>query len=96
MNIPCPKCQASLNLPDDAEGKLVRCPACQGQRLNPQARAVRVGGRTIVEACAMPIDVLARWMEPAGELEKALSPVQTLVPFKPPLPARALLGMRAG
>ena len=27
-----------------------RCPACHGQRLNPQARAVRVGGKTLVEA----------------------------------------------
>src|SRR5581483_3398757 len=30
--------------------RVVRCPACGGQRLNAQARAVRVGGRTLVEA----------------------------------------------
>src|SRR5262249_47838403 len=35
--------------------RVVRCPACQGQRLNPQARAVRVAGKTLVEACALPV-----------------------------------------
>src|SRR5205814_9813171 len=32
--------------------RVVRCPACQGQRLNPQARAVRVAGKTLVEVGA--------------------------------------------
>ena len=32
--------------------RVVRCPACDGQRLNPQARAVRVGGKTLVEVGA--------------------------------------------
>ena len=32
--------------------RVVRCPACHGQRLNPQARAVRVGGKTLVEVGA--------------------------------------------
>jgi len=41
--------------------RVVRCPGCQGQRLNPQARAVRLGGKTLVEACAMPIGELAEW-----------------------------------
>lgn len=41
----------------------VRCPACQGQRLNPQARAVRVGGRTLIEVCALPIGPLAEWFQ---------------------------------
>ncbi|WP_165068434.1 excinuclease ABC subunit UvrA [Paludisphaera rhizosphaerae] len=31
------------------------CPECQGARLNPRARAVRVGGKTIVELSARPI-----------------------------------------
>ena len=31
------------------------CPDCRGARLNPQARAVRVGGKTLVELGAMPI-----------------------------------------
>ena len=31
------------------------CPECRGTRLNPRARAVRVGGRTIVEVGSLPI-----------------------------------------
>ncbi len=42
----------------------MRCPACQGQRLNPQARAVRAGGKTIVEVCAMPVGELVEWFQP--------------------------------
>src|SRR5206468_6855278 len=41
--------------------RVVRCSTCQGQRLNPQARAVRVGGKTLVELCAMPIGDLVDW-----------------------------------
>lgn len=44
----------------------VRCPACQGQRLNPQARAVRVGGKTLIEVCALPIGELAEWFQASG------------------------------
>src|SRR5437588_7086881 len=53
--------------------RVVRCPTCQGQRLNAQARAVRVAGKTLVEVCAMPISDLAAWLQP---LEKSLSPIQ--------------------
>ena len=28
MNIPCPQCQATLELPEDAHGKKARCPSC--------------------------------------------------------------------
>ncbi len=57
--------------------RVVRCPGCQGQRLNPQARAVRVGGRTITEVCALPIGDLAGWLEPErGELETSLDPLR--------------------
>jgi excinuclease ABC subunit A len=56
--------------------RVVRCPTCQGQRLNAQARAVRVGGRTIVEVCAMSVGELGDWLEPGGALERALTPVQ--------------------
>jgi excinuclease ABC subunit A len=59
--------------------RVVRCPACQGQRLNTQARAVRVGGKTLVEACAMPIGDLADWLDPAGALEKSLDATQTFI-----------------
>ncbi|GIW79676.1 MAG: UvrABC system protein A [Gemmatales bacterium] len=37
------------------------CPACQGKRLNRQAQAVRVAGKTLVELCAMPVGELASW-----------------------------------
>jgi excinuclease ABC subunit A len=53
--------------------RVVRCPGCQGARLNPQARAVKVAGRTIVDLCAQPIGDLARWFEPGGELEQGFS-----------------------
>jgi excinuclease ABC subunit A len=55
----------------------VRCPTCQGQRLNPQARAVCVGGKTLVEVCALPIGELAEWFDPErGPLERSLEPIQ--------------------
>src|SRR5262245_5372764 len=41
--------------------RVLRCPTCQGQRLNAQARAVRVASKTLVEACALPIGELAEW-----------------------------------
>ncbi|MFO0801323.1 MAG: excinuclease ABC subunit UvrA [Gemmataceae bacterium] len=41
----------------------VRCPACHGQRLNPQARAVRVGGKTLVELGNSPIGELVPWFD---------------------------------
>ena len=41
--------------------RTVHCPACDGQRLNPQARAVRVGGRTLVELGHTPIGDLMPW-----------------------------------
>ena len=41
--------------------RVLRCPACQGQRLNPQARAAKVGGKTLIELGAMPIGELVPW-----------------------------------
>lgn len=44
------------------------CPDCRGARLNPRARAVRVGGRTLVELGASPIGQVARFFDGlAGE-----------------------------
>jgi excinuclease ABC subunit A len=31
------------------------CPACEGARLNPESRAVRLGGRSIAEVTALPV-----------------------------------------
>ncbi len=44
----------------------VPCPACQGTRLQPFARAVQVDGRSIADFCAMPVSELA---ERLGELK---------------------------
>lgn len=59
--------------------KVIRCPACNGQRLNPQARAVTVSGWSLVEACHHPISALAKFFEPGGQLEKKLDPVQRII-----------------
>ena len=57
--------------------RVLRCPDCQGQRLNPQARAVRVGGKTLVEVCAQPVGELAAWFDPeTGPLEQSFTPIQ--------------------
>ncbi len=46
------------------------CPACDGSRLQPEARAVLVGGRTLPQLAAMSIEALRRWMR-GLELEPA-------------------------
>jgi excinuclease ABC subunit A len=56
--------------------RVLRCPSCQGQRLNPQARNVRVAGWTLIETESATIRELAERFAPQGPLEKALSPVQ--------------------
>lgn len=37
------------------------CDACRGQRLRPEALAVRVGGLTIAEVASLPVSEAARW-----------------------------------
>jgi excinuclease ABC subunit A len=60
--------------------RVVPCPTCRGQRLNAQARAVRVGGATLIDLASMPLGDLARWLDPAaGPLEKSLDPVQKTI-----------------
>ncbi len=44
--------------------RVVRCPSCQGKRLNAQAQALRVGGKTLPEVCATPVGDVGRWLEP--------------------------------
>jgi len=57
--------------------RVVRCPTCQGQRLNPQARAVKVAGKTLIDLEAMPLSDLAAWLDPqAGSLEQQLDAIQ--------------------
>ena len=43
------------------------CPECTGTRLNPRARAVTVGGKTLVELGAMPIGQVARFFDVLAE-----------------------------
>jgi excinuclease ABC subunit A len=60
--------------------RIVRCSTCRGQRLNAQARAVRVGGKSLVEVCALPVGDLASWFDPdGGDLEKQLTPIQRTI-----------------
>jgi excinuclease ABC subunit A len=62
--------------------RVMHCSSCQGNRLNPQAQAVRVGGKTLVELCAMPVGDLAAWLGPQAHggppvgLEATLTPIQ--------------------
>src|SRR5207249_3420555 len=41
--------------------------------------AVAVGGKTLIELCAMAIGDLVAWFAPEGPLEKSLSPVQRTI-----------------
>ena len=43
------------------------CPDCAGTRLNPRARAVKVGGKTLVELGAMPIGQVSRFFDVLAE-----------------------------
>ncbi len=49
------------------------CPECQGTRLNAAARASKVAGINIAEACAMQISELARWAR--GVKEPTVAPL---------------------
>jgi excinuclease ABC subunit A len=60
--------------------RVMRCPACGGDRLNPQARSVRLAGKTLVKLCAMPVGDLADWFDPAiGAMEQSLESVQRVI-----------------
>ena len=53
--------------------RVVKCTACHGQRLNPQARNVRVGDKTLIELGGMSVGELVPWFE---RYETTLNPVQ--------------------
>ncbi len=60
--------------------RVVLCPACRGQRLNPQARAVRVADKTLIDILATPLGELAQWLDPeTGPLERRLDRVQATI-----------------
>ncbi len=56
--------------------RVVRCSSCGGHRLNPQARAVRVGDRSLIELGNTPIGELVPWF---SELAEQLDPVQRTI-----------------
>ncbi len=43
------------------------CPDCEGTRLTPEARASKIGGRSIADLCAMQISDLAGWVRDLRE-----------------------------
>jgi predicted Zn finger-like uncharacterized protein len=55
LTIQCPHCQRSLNVPDEAAGKMVRCPACQ------EAFAVAQPTPTVTPAPPEPTAPAAAW-----------------------------------
>jgi excinuclease ABC subunit A len=60
----------------------VTCPDCKGARLNPRARAVRVGGKSLVELGSMPIGRVARFFDAlAGQPSKDLAPEDAATPL---------------
>jgi len=62
--------------------RTMTCPDCRGARLNPRARAVRVGGRTIVELGAMPIGRAARFFDDlAGQGAADAAPAEKAAPL---------------
>jgi excinuclease ABC subunit A len=56
--------------------RVVKCPACNGHRLNAQARAVRVGGRTLVTVGSTPIGELVPWFD---LYEQGLTPTERVI-----------------
>ncbi|APU21846.1 excinuclease ABC subunit UvrA [Actinoalloteichus sp. GBA129-24] len=59
------RASAGEGTPDPAEPYLrtVACPDCGGSRLAPAQTSVRVGGRGIAEACALPVTSALRFFE---------------------------------
>lgn len=53
-----------------------RCPDCEGSRLSEAARAPRVLGIGLDDACRMPLDALCRWVgEVPASLPEAMRPM---------------------
>ncbi len=69
--------------------RVVRCPACDGYRLNPQSRAVRVGDKTLIELGAMPLGELVPWFDRFAE---SLTPLQRAIAGELLKEIRARLG----
>jgi len=53
--------------------RVVKCPGCLGERLNSQARAMKVGDSTLIQLGRLPVGDLVPWMD---KYETTLTPVQ--------------------
>ena len=70
--------------------RVLLCPSCQGMRLNPQARSVRLAGRTLIQIEAEPVESLARIVE--TELPASLTPMEMQIAGEAVKEIRARLG----
>jgi len=59
------------------------CPDCQGTRLNPRARSVRVGGKSLVEISAMPIGAAGQFFDILAGVAPTQGNGQLVVPLDP-------------
>ena len=60
----CPTCEGLGTIAAaETDSEKVPCPACDGTRLRPETRAVRIAGRSIDQVSAMAIDALRREFE---------------------------------
>ncbi len=56
--------------------RVLHCGACEGKRLNPQARSVAVAGKKLHEIEGIPVGELAKWLQPgSNSLESRLGVV---------------------
>jgi len=58
----CPTCEGFGALWEDEEADPDPCPDCGGTRLRPEALAVRIDGRHIGEAAALPVRGALEWL----------------------------------
>jgi excinuclease ABC subunit A len=69
--------------------RTVKCPSCHGQRLNAQARHVRVGGKSLVEIGGMPVGEVVPWLNAYSD---GLNPIQRTIAGELLKEIRARLG----
>ena len=64
--------------------RTMTCPLCKGMRLNARARAVRVGGKTLVELGSLPVGRVSRFFDAlAGQPASVLGPEDKALPLDP-------------
>ncbi len=57
----------------------VPCPVCQGARLKPESLAVLVGGRSIAEVCALPLDQCAHFLNGIAFTDRELQIAERVI-----------------